>query len=254
MRNTSSIRYLCVYVLLVALSSTTIGVTNGYLQFDHDDSTDCKKRAEAGECIDNETTFAECSMSCATHYDPGDVADKPYEELGYTQPPGYRLQGEAKDPDEFYDLEHQLANGKALDFERFEAMVTLIVAVPLIPGMAQYYYDMMDQVRNAFPHVLEIIMIPFQLKSQTTNPKLSKKSKIHLLETVKAEDLEENIVIEYAQGTFTEGEILHRDRVTVYLLAASSPYTEKRISPTLMMIEKLVGHYVKELSWKTKEL
>jgi len=37
-----------------------------------------------------------------------------------------------------------------MSFDRFEGYVTLLVVIPLFPGLAQYYYDMMEHIHTVF--------------------------------------------------------------------------------------------------------
>jgi len=244
------------FFLLLSISSYE-GVLGNKGYFDNDTSEDCGEIARAGKCVQDAETFSKCGLSCSKFYDPGNVGVDSYETLGFEQDEkSYKLQGDVTNTaelDDFYELEIKLAkNGKTMSFDDFDGMVTVIAVVPLIPGMAQYYYDMFHRVRNVFPFTIELVLLPVRTSGYNEVPTLPPKSKVHLSVDVTEEDRGD--VMNFIDKCFKPGERkIDFDRVTFYIMGISG-YTERKISPTIEAIERLIKHYVDEMSFKTREL
>jgi hypothetical protein len=100
--------------LLLAVAAVAWG-----FRFDHDTGQNCKERTQ--DCSTDKTTYFQCPITCAKALEP---------ESGATS--SGPLNDEA-----FYDLQAKDANGKTVNFEKFEGYVTVIAAIPLLKGTIQ---------------------------------------------------------------------------------------------------------------------
>jgi len=217
----------------VVLSSTI--VAHAYL-LDHATASDCADRVDT--CRSSDHTFLECPETCAASLDGG------FQPIGL--PPG--------DWDNFYQLEATMANGKTLSFERFDGYVTVLAAIPLLPGMAQYYYDLIEFVHQTYPYAVETIVLPFQLLKQKSDDSEEKVVEIKpkdnartiLLEKFASYNLVQHPVIQYLQS-FRNKDPLANDKVTFFVVRHDGSQVERRVCPNKAKLDKLVHDYTK---WK----
>ena len=156
--------------------------------WDKDTVANCEERAEGGRCFQDATTFYQCPATCSKEIRDRGLVKK---------------HGETEEPESFWELEVKVSDGKKMSFERYEGYVTLVVVLPLMPGMAQYYYDMLEHIHKVYPFTIEIIVIPVRREDhpdlQLTVPE---KSKILVLPelTRDGDKIESSPVLEYLEG------------------------------------------------------
>lgn len=197
---------------------------------------DCKAREEKGQCTTDDTTWFLCAETCANTLKSA----------------GNKLQGEPDDPEELWDVTTPLPNGKQLSMDRFEGYVTLVVILPLMPGMAQYYYDMLEHILEVHPYSLEIIVSPIRKESypdyQVKLP--SKKSKIIMLPEIVREGglINPNPLLDYMEKAITKGKTFaFTDRITVYIVSVSGGFIERHTTPSLEFMLEWIAHYLTEM-------
>lgn len=225
----------------ILVSTTCLFLWASYslgFQFDVDKLDDCKEREAAGKCTADSTTFFQCPIACTENLKSA----------------GMRTQGEAHEPDDFFQLEVPISSTQKLSFDRFEGYITLVVVLPLVPGMAQYYYEMMEHIHSVYPYTLEMVMFPVR---RDDYPDLQIKIKpdtklVWLPELAKNGDkIESNPVLEYLEHTIYPGSnAIFTDRVTTYIVSYNAGFVEKEASPTLKYLEGLIEHYRSEMDWK----
>ena len=222
-------------VLLVILLPPHVG---GTFQWDKDSRSDCEQREEAGQCIQDTVTFYQCPTSCTS-------------KLKFA---GMRTQGEASDPEDFFELSNPLPNNKKLTFDRFEGYVTMITVIPLLPGMGQYYYDMLEHLHKIYPFTLEMIIFPLRIPDHpNVQLNIMETSKITVVPelTKDGDRIGSNAVLEYLEKVIHPGNnFIFTDRVTTYIISYNAAFIEKEASPTLDILERLVLHYLGEMEWK----
>ena len=240
MNRISLYSYYAVMLVLVLTTANTLLVTATF-QWDHDSLDDCRERYEAGQCTQDDTTFYQCPLACTVH----------------TQDAGSRTQGETEDPDGMFELSTPLPGGKTLAWDRFEGYVTVAVVIPLLPGMAQYYFDMMEHLHSVYPYTLEIVVFPVRRED---HPKVQLKipdtSKIVVVAELEREgdkiESKSNPVLEYLEEVIYPGNagFVFTDRVTTYMISMNAKFIEKDASPTLDYLERLTAHHVTAYEWK----
>lgn len=85
--------------------------------FDHDTADNCLDRIQ--DCTTTSNAFFECPITCAKALEP---------------PAESRASSGSLDDEAFYDLKAINTKGKTFRFENLEGYVTVIAAVPLLPG------------------------------------------------------------------------------------------------------------------------
>jgi hypothetical protein len=227
-----------IYLLLLLLVVVLSPLVGGTFQWDKDSLLDCHQREEAGQCTQDGVTFYQCPISCTS-------------KLRFA---GMRTHGEANDPEDFFELSTPLVNGKKLTFDRFEGYVTMIIVIPLVPGMAQYYYDMLEHLHKIYPFTIEMIIFPVRLPG---NPQVQlhvlEGSKITVLPELQKEGdkIESNPVLKYLENTIhPSNDSIFTDRVTLYIVSYNARFIEKEASPTLDFLEHLIQHYIAEMEWR----
>ena len=54
------------------------------------------------------------------------------------------------DPDQFYNFQVVTSKGKTHTLEDHEGYITIVAIVPLLPGVAQYYYDVIEHMSHVY--------------------------------------------------------------------------------------------------------
>lgn len=109
-------------------------------RFDHDTGgDDCVTNLE--DCATDNIFIYKCPIACAKNL----------------QPRVSRTTGQETNPDdEFYSLSFPDINSNQVDLVDMEGYVVLVAAVPNLPGVARFYYDMMDHVHDVYPYTIEL--------------------------------------------------------------------------------------------------
>jgi Glutathione peroxidase len=181
----SMIKSLSLLTFLAAFLQISVAT----FHWDKDTAEDCEERATAGRCFKDSTTFYQCPVTCSKDLRIPDEA--------------YMKQGETDDGEAFWELEVTMTNGKKMSFERYEGYVVLIVVMPLMPGMSQYYYDMLEHIHKVYPFTIEILVFPVRREDHPdVHLHLPETSKITVLpELIREGDkIEANPVLEYVEG------------------------------------------------------
>ena len=247
--NNSKMLTFAIVLVQLLLASTKTTMVSATFQWDQDTLDDCEARALSGQCTLDDTTFYQCPKTCKKGIES----------------PGDRTQGEVEDghEDELFELSTPLPGNKMLEWDRFEGYVTLVAVIPLLPGMAQYYYDMMEHLHTIWPYTLEIVVFPVRLKEDPENHppvqlKIPDKSKIVVTKELKVADMntiESNPILEYIEEAINPGSgFLLTDRVTTYIISFNAKFIEKDASPSLDFLERLVTHHLQAYEWKGAEM
>lgn len=230
-------RYCLLLHLLLQFFSPVV-VVGRYTLFDADTAKDCAERVS--ECRTSPTTFFECSETCPKSLQP-------------TIPPS---PGKAFQEDLFYDFTATKANGKTIDFEQFDGYVTLLVVLPMIEGMAQFYYEMAEHLLEVRPYTLTAMILPFQSNVEgQTDPnlqlKLVDKPRTILLETYEGKTFDKHYLVRYLELVEHMAEVppLEDDKATLYLVSMDGTFIERRICPTKRMFEDMTVHYLEQLDF-----
>lgn len=164
-------------------------------------------------------------------------------------------------PDALYDVGTlRTYQGKRVDADRFEGFVTVVAIVPLLPGMAVYYYEMLEHLHKVFAPKVEFVVMPID-HEVGIHIKLRSDAKVVVLEEESAVDthpwVKHLTSIKPRTGTMTKDHTgvimqtpLHTDRVTVYIVSADGYYVEKLVSPSMGLLEQKVGVYLKTIDYK----
>jgi hypothetical protein len=173
-------------------------------------------------------------------------------------------------PDKLYDVGTlRTYQGQRINTDRFEGNVLVVAIVPLLPGMAVYYYEMMEHLHTVFtPHV-EFVIIPMDLEHGIHIQQRRVGGKVVILEEESVTTALENhpwiqhlSSIRPRSGLGTrEGStednndvVLQRpiqtDRVTFYIVSADGYYVESLISPTMERLQKKIILYQKTIDYE----
>jgi hypothetical protein len=138
-------------------------------------------------------------------------------------------------------------NGDILELEDFEGYVTLYAIIPLMQGMAQFYYEMLEHVQLIFPYTVEVLVAPYNVGRSEVKIKPHEKPKTILLK----EEKEPTPMMAYLnQAKTTHGNVENRlyfDRVTIFLVASDGMFVERVVSPTMSLLEQRISSFLKQL-------
>jgi hypothetical protein len=166
-----------------------------------------------------------------------------------------------ENPDALYEVGTlRTYQGRRIDADRFEGYVTVLAMVPLLPGMAVYYYEMLEHLHTVFAPTVEFAVMPID-HELGIHIKLRENAKVVVLEEESAVDthpwVKHLTSIKPRRGAVSKddaGEILqtplYTDRVTIYIVSADGYYVEKLVSPSMALLEQKVGVYLKTIDYE----
>lgn len=158
---------------------------------------------------------------------------------------------QSMDPESFYQLEFTTHEGKTFDLEDSQGYVTLFATVPLLPGMSQYYYELIHHVQTIFPYTLETIVLPLHAgedKNNGVHITPHAKSKVVLLkETTVSTSQLDYFLNQIRPIAGSESLDIRVDRVTFFIVSTDGKHVERLISPTMKMLERRVQVFLQEL-------
>ena len=251
--------FIATFSILTTTSATEITSSEPYGNFDIDTRDDCISNIVHCQSDIYGHIFVQCSKTCTEYL----------QESGG----GGNMVGTVDDgmEEEFYNLPSmRLANGSInkLNMERFEGSVTLISVVPLLPGMAAYYYEMFVHLYESFHPYVECIIIPIDLGSGIHIKETQKLDKTKPGSRVWIVEEETNILsnklvkfllhVKPRNGSGTTDEVtgevrqveLDTDRVTTYILSADATFVERFVSPSLQQLQDKVRTYLKTIDYQ----
>jgi hypothetical protein len=170
--------------------------------------------------------------------------------------------GTADDPERFYSIQlRTFQDRKKIETERFEGYVTIVATIPLIAGMAGYYYEMLEQLYAAFHPSIETVVLPIDvglgihIRMHKENPK------VLVLEEEGAPEYHELIKFLYGvtprSGAASKDHHgnLHQmtiptDRVTVYIVSADAYFIERLVSPSMSELKQKISIYRKTVDYE----
>jgi hypothetical protein len=149
--------------------------------------------------------------------------------------------------------------GQRLDADRFEGYVTVISILPLLPGMAFYYYEMMETLHEQFGLKVEFVIIPIDV-GEGIHIKPRAKPKVVILEEESAIEkhpwVQHLTSINPRSGAATKNhrdEIvqvdLPTDRLTVYIVSADGYFIERMTVPTMAALQRTIAIYLKTIGY-----
>ena len=217
----------CLLLTFFCSTAASSAVLNS--TFDKDQREDCNELKQ--KCTEDEEVWLACPLTCTIFL---------LQQGGMAQ---------AIDPESFYQLEFTTHEGKTFDLVDYEGYVTLFAAVPLLPGMSQYYYELIHHVQNIFPYTLETIVQPLHAEEQNgIHIKPHTNTPVVLLKetTVSAGQLD-YFLNQIRPIAGSESLDIRMDRVTFFIVSTDGKHIERLISPTMKMLERRVQVFLQEL-------
>mmetsp|Transcript_30660 Transcript_30660/g.45383 ORF Transcript_30660/g.45383 Transcript_30660/m.45383 type:complete len:233 (+) Transcript_30660:202-900(+) len=216
-------------VLFLALLITSASASY-QAKFDEDTGENCDTKVD--NCYSDDETFHECSATCRRHMQANLVKRTEF-------------YGKSTDPDSFYDLE---ANAKkehsTLSFERFEGYIVVLAVIPLIPGVAKFYFDLLDHLHEIYPITVEVVVLPVSQFPKPMGPgdsKFSRNVDSKITELWGWIPSETNPIIKFlGEGASMNNEDFKVDAVTVFTISADALYVQASIFPSLSDLQKVL--------------
>lgn len=211
-------------------------------EFQHDyDKDQCKTAVK--QCTKGSSTWYKCPISCSEYFErEGSMAE------------------EREDPEQFYQLEVTKSKGDTYSLEDNEGYITIFAVLPLLPGMAQYYYDAIEHMSHVYKYTLVPMILPY--RTDRANLALIQPVKIAksmLLKTMSTSDETNNDALNYllsrpvAAGNNQDLE-LAKDRPTIFLISHNGMFIERLVAPTMETMERRVKVYEQAMSMEPKDL
>jgi hypothetical protein len=177
------------------------------------------------------------------------------------------------DPEQLYELHAKRSDVVSMSLEENEGYVTLYAVIPMLPGMAQYYYNAIEHIANIYKYTLVAMILPYYDDDQSTtsspsssilqsitdktlgentsnnNNNKKKKTKSILLEGHKRGENVPNPVLEYllsrevVAGNFNLNKNNNNESIlmttpNIFLISHTGMFIERMVSPTMEMIER----------------
>jgi hypothetical protein len=194
-------------------------------EFQHDFDTD-KCAQEVGRCTTTNDMWYKCPISCSKHLEEEGV-----------------MAEERSNPDQFYLLEITKRDGTVISLEDNEGYVTLFAALPLLPGMAPYYYDSIEHIAEVYKYTLVPMILPIPVEEggvSLDSLPFKAYSKTILLEN----GFSSNPVLQYllTRQVVAGNQSLEftLDRATIFLVSHTGMYIEQLPAPTMELLERRI--------------
>ncbi|MGK3746496.1 MAG: hypothetical protein ACI8RD_008467 [Bacillariaceae sp.] len=168
-------------------------------------------------------------------------------------------------PDALYEVGTlRTYQGSRIDSDRFEGYVLVLAVVPLLPGMAVYYNEMMEYLHGIFKPKAEFVIQPID-HYHGIHIKEKVNGKVVILEEKSAVTIVENdlwmkhltsikprsgLGTKEGDGVTIEQRPLQTDRVTIYIVSADGYYIEQLIVPTMSTLKEKIRLYTKTMDYE----
>jgi hypothetical protein len=239
------LRFLVMAVILLSASNT--GAMVAAFEFQHDAlDENCQQRVD--ECTNSRSMWYKCPISCSQHF----------EREGY-------MAEERSSPEQFFNLkatrqvvvnDRRDANSLTMSMDDNEGYITLYAILPLIQGMAQYYYDAIEHVANVYRYTLVAMILPYPTLTPNDEDATDsvknilipvEKSKSILLQQPPThrdhpDVLQYILTREVVAGNHFDI-ALALDRPTIFLISHNGMYIERLVAPTMETLERRVKVY-----------
>jgi hypothetical protein len=175
-------------------------------------------------------------------------------------------------PDALYEAgtlrTYQPSGGSGtVDSDRFEGYVLVFAVVPLLPGMAVYYYEMMAHLHGVFEPKVEFVLLPIELEYGIHLKTRDKENgKVVVFDEESAYTVTETHpwvkhlssikprsglgTKEYGDGVTVEQRPLQTDRVSVYIVSADGYFVEQLIAPSMSKLKERIRIYTKTMDYE----
>lgn len=198
--------------------------------------------------------FLQCPASCSTLlYDEGMI--------------GTAANG---DEDALYEVGslRTRQGRRRVDADRFEGSVLVLAIVPLLPGMAVYFYELMEHLHSIFVSKgTEFVVLPVDqdlgIHIQERSMQGKKQGVVVLEEearsTVELHPLMKHLMaIKPRTGAAARDHEndelrqtpLQTDRVTFFIVSADGHFVERLISPSMAMLQQKISTYLKSIDYE----
>jgi hypothetical protein len=190
---------------------------------------------------------------------------------------------ERSDPEQFYELYAKRVTagttynkGSDMSLENNEGYITLYAVLPMLPGMAEYYYDAIEHIAQVYKYTIVAMILPYYVGGDDSTPsssasilqsivksrssgephgKKETKAKSILLAAYDVQQKAHNGVLEYLLSREVVAGILdpqnpdrHYDndntllitRPNIFLVSHTGMFIERVVSPTMEMIERRI--------------
>lgn len=232
-------------------------------EFDHDADADlCEKEIDndLGVCTSNSTMWFSCPISCA---------DALYGGRG-------TMAEERGDPEQLYELKvkkipvavnAEYDKGTDMSLEDNEGYITMYAVLPMLPGMAEYYYKAIEHIAHVYKYTLVAMILPYYDTAseqdgsvslsilETILDSRSTEMKSILLTGYDVEQKPENEVLKYLLSRQVVAGTLDPDnnasseandnkllmtRPNIFLVSHTGMFIERVVSPTMQMMERRI--------------
>jgi hypothetical protein len=245
-------------LLLTTTINTTSTTTTEAFQYQQDTYEHCEE--EVAACTKSPTFWYQCPITCskalALEVSIFEVKEGDPEDL-------YRLQV----------TKHEHDGTSKLELEDFEGYVTMYAVLPLLPGMAQFYYELLEHVQGIYKYTVQTLVEPHKVvpdvvvddstNSNDDDDDMSILEPLPNAKTILLQPSQNNEASDLLQYMLEAGELMagndygstfHGDRVTIFLVSADGKFIERLISPTMTLLERRIAVFLKQLEWKPSEL
>jgi hypothetical protein len=233
-------------------SSTTESKSKGKnYKFDQDAAgLNCEKVQNENDeetfrlfCINQNRGFKLCSISCSSAlYFEGTV--------GACKPHRCSFYGNSF-------KEHE--TGKSISMAKTEGKVTLFALIPTWEAEAQYFYELLEEVRSMYNEDTTAFVLPIFVDDEQPfeiAPLEEQDKKVTILQDVLPENLMQHPFLMFVQtlsrvsgfATFD----VYTDRPVIFAVSADGNTVERMVSPTLATLEQAILKYGKAVT--TKEM
>lgn len=155
--------------------------------------------------------------------------------------------------------------GKRISTDRWDGYVAVVATVPMLPGMAVYYYEMMETLHKQYKRQVEFIMIPIDV-GETIHVKQRQNPGVVVLEEESPMAVLQHPFVEYLtsikpdSGAVVTNHMdeleqldLHTDRASFFIISADGYFIESLISPPMKKLQRRINLFLKTIDYEDVE-
>jgi len=232
----SSVLLVLLLGIFAMLPPTTLG-----FEFQHDSDTDqCAKDVDL--CTRDAEMWYKCPISCSQKFEKEGL-----------------MAEERDDPEQLFLLEVTRSDGTSLSLEENEGYLTLFAVLPLLPGMAQFYYDAIEHIAHVYKYTVVPMILPILPSDGSDDSNVDDEfikpvpnAKSVLLKTGDTSNPVLKYLLTRKPVAGNHDLDFTTDRPTIFIVSHTGLYIERTVAPTMEMLERRIK--VHEWAMTEKEL
>ena len=209
--------------------SKTFANESGRRKFYEDTGKRCDDYAKAGYCTKDPDTYFLCPNTCSLAHQPSNSFSS----------------GVEQNPDQMnpYFFEFKDIADRKVNLKEYIGYVTVVAAVPIYPGMGQYWYDALEHLDTIYNHKVRLLFIPLE-GQDGLRLEVKSSSPLAVLEN----RLNKNHPLLVYLNKILEQKIFGPDKANLFVIDKEGVHMQILVNPTFTMLSKTINDHFKNMN------